>query len=165
MKYKVELYEHLFSIVAEYLFDKDRFNHYSGCKDDTTNEENLDSQKRKVVYEQIEYLYDNSDFITIDSEQLDFTINNPQPDNVALFDKNEISIMVTSQDLEYNESGTMSYSNTSFHFSHYKGMPQNFINEAIELFIKQKIAHIEKDTLLTAINKHTAALTHNKKRI
>lgn len=164
MKYKSELYQYLFDIITEHMFDKDIYNHYSVHKN-THEEDNLDNKTRIVTYEQIEHLPDYSDFITINHDDFTFTIYNEQLDDIFLFDKKKITIMVTSYETEYNQSGTFSYSHTNFHFTHNEDTQKDFINEAIDSFIMQKRAEIEKDSLLVAISESTALSNNNKKRI
>jgi len=164
MKYKSELYQYLFDIITEHMFDKDIYNHYSVHKN-THEEDNLDNKTRIVTYEQIEHLPDYSDFITINHDDFTFTIYNEQLDDIFLFDKKKITIMVTSYETEYNKSGSLSYNYTSLHFTHKEDTQKDFINEAIDLFIMQKKVEIEKDTLLVAISKNTPTSNNNKKRI
>lgn len=164
MKYKLELYQYLFDIMTEHMFDKDIYNNYSIHKN-THEGENLNNYTRIVTYEQIEHSTDYSDFISMNHSDSTFTIYNEQPDNIFLFDKKKITIMVTSYETEYNKSGTFSYGCANFHFTHNEDAQKDFINEAIDLFIMQKKAEIEKDTLLVAISKNAPSSNNNKKRI
>lgn len=149
MEYKEELYQHIFETLAEFYYDKDRFNYFNTQsleKDELNN-----SQELQVVYQRIEGM-ENPDYHVSEVLMLPFRIENNQSDNIFLFDDKKIKIILIECD-EFMPRVFMGKDDPKY----------SSVFTSIQNFVKQKIAMAEKEMITDEI-KNSDKIENNKKR-
>lgn len=152
MKYKEELFEHIFEVIANYYYQGDRFNYMSKYYIEN-NPEMKDKKTQEITLEQIKVQY--GDFTTTDVLILSCEIENKQEDNIFDFNIDKIKIgIIDVNDIE-----------APYILINKKEPKYSSIIESIDLFVKQKTALIEKEIILNSMQGNSKAVLKNKKRI
>lgn len=171
MTYKKDLYDYLFKVIIEHFYDTDRFNYYSeesSVYNENTHQlipiteyENDNLKMKSVVYQQIENFY--GDFITTNTETIDFQIINSGEDNI--FDFNLEVIKINASYIGPEEIGLKNLYIRNNLFEHNENKQHLFIEEAIEIFVKEKRSQAEKNILLQSVNEENIKHESNRKRM
>lgn len=171
MIYKKDLYDCLFKVIIEHFYDTERFNYYSEESSiynennhqliPITEYENDNLKMKSVVYQRIENFYD--DFITTNTETIDFQIINSGADNIFHF--NSEAIKINASYIVSEEIGLKNCYIRNNLFEHNENKRHLFIEEAIEIFVKEKRSQAEKNILLQSVNKENTKHESHRKRM